>query len=140
MFLGSILLIYAFLPDRVGIHSNRLGMPDDFIARETFFWISLIVFVGSNALLYTLYKLLMLTRKTARTEQSIALRQDIGAWILGFAGTLNIFYVLAMAFFGLFNSSENYNIDRFMILVYAGPILMAAMFGLLVYILKKRKG
>lgn len=133
------MLIYAYLDDRVGIASNEWGMPNEFITRETFFYSSLIAFVISNGLLYSLSKMLMLSRRGVTSEKIFALRTDLAAWLLGFAGSLNLFFVFTMAFFGLFNSKENYTIDRFVVLVYAGPLLLAIMFGLLVYILRKRR-
>ncbi|AHM58920.1 hypothetical protein D770_03265 [Flammeovirgaceae bacterium 311] len=139
LFFGALLLIYAYLDERVGVLSNEWGMPNEFITRETFFYSSLIAFVITNAILYTLHKLLILSRHSAKTERVLALRLDLAAWLLGFAGTLNLLFVFTMLFFGLFNSSENYSIDRYVIFVYAGPLLLAIMFGLLVYILMKRR-
>jgi hypothetical protein len=139
LFFAALLLIYAYLDDRVGIASNEWGMPNEFITRETFFYSSLLAFVITNALLYSLNKLLILSRRSVKSEKDLALRIDLAAWLLGFAGTLNLFFIFTMAFFGLFNSKENYTIDRFIGLVYAGPLLLALIFGLLVYILMKRR-
>ncbi len=139
LYLVGLLLIYAFLPDRVGIQANEYGMPYEFVTREAFFYFSLITVIFANGLLYALNRLLLITRRSAQTDQSFALRTDLAAWLLGFAAALNIFFVFAMAFFGLFNSTENYDTNRFLLLVYGGPLLMALMFGLLAYILIKRK-
>lgn len=139
LFFGALLLIYAYLDERVGVLSNEWGMPNEFITRETFFYSSLIAFVITNAILYSLHKLLILSRQSAKTERALALRLDLSAWLLGFAATLNLLFIFTMLFFGLFNSSENYSIDRYVVFVYAGPLLLAIMFGLLVYILMKRR-
>lgn len=139
MFFGALLLVYAFLDDRVGVLSNKLGMPDEFIARETFFYVSLITFLISNALLYILYKLMMLTRRSSKTERALALRQAIAYWLLGLAGTINLFFMMSIAFFGLFNSREKFDLNDYAILVYGGPLLLALIFGLLVHIFNKHR-
>lgn len=139
IYLGGLLWIYSFLPDRVGFHVNMYGMPDEFIERSSFFYSSLFIFLLSNALLYALHKLLMVTRRTAQTERALLLRQDLAGWLLGFAGALNLFFVMAMLFFGLFNSRENFDVNDYALLVYGGPLLLALMFGLLVYILLKNR-
>ena len=112
MFFGFLLLVYAFLDDRVGVLSNKMGMPNEFIARETFFYVGLITFLVSNALLYMLYKLMMLTRRSSKTESALALRQDIAYWLLGLATAINLYFMMAIAFFGLFNSREKFDINE----------------------------
>lgn len=140
LFLAGILLVYAFLPDSVGITTNEWGMPDTFITKEHFFYLGLLAFLVANGLLFALYRLLMITRRSVRTAESIALRTDVGGWLLGFAASLNIFFIMIMSFFSLINTTENYDTGRYMILVYGGPLLLLLMFILLLYILKKRKG
>lgn len=140
LFLAGLLLIYAFLPDSVGIKTNKWGMPDTFITKENFFYLGLLAFIVVNGLLFALYRLLMLTRRSVKTEQAIALRTDVGSWLLGFAGALNIFFIMIMSFFSLINTTENYDTGRYMILVYGGPLLLLLMFALLIHILMKRKG
>lgn len=140
LFLAGILLVYAFLPDSVGIQTNEWGMPDTFITKEHFFYLGLLAFLVANGLLFALYRLLMITRRSVRTEQAIALRTDVGGWLLGFAASLNIFFIMIMSFFSLINTTENYDTGRYMILVYGGPLLLLLMFALLIYILMKRKG
>ncbi|EMR02195.1 DUF1648 domain-containing protein [Cesiribacter andamanensis] len=140
VFFGALLLVYAFLPDRVAIHANTAGMPDEFVARELFFWTSLLGFVGVNALLYILRKLLLLTRRTTQSERELALRQDVAGWLLGLAGTINFFFVLVMAFFGVFNNAEGFSTGHFALLVYTGPLLLVLIFALLAWIFIRRKG
>jgi uncharacterized membrane protein len=139
IFFAALLLVYAFLPDRVAIHANTAGMPDEFIARESFFYFSLIGFVGANVLLYVLRKLLLLTRRTARTERELQLREDLAGWLLGLAGTINFFFVLVMFFFGVFNNAEGFSTWHFALLVYTGPLLLVLIFVLLAYIFIKRR-
>lgn len=139
LFFGALLLVYAFLPDRVGIHANAGGMPDEFIKREIFFYTCLITFIVTNALLYLLYKLLMATRRSAPSERALSLRQDLAGWMLGFAATLNFFYILVMFFFSSLNNAEALSDGHFALLVYTGPLFLALIFGLLVYILMRRR-
>lgn len=139
LFFGALLLIYAYLPDRVAIHANTAGLADEFMARESFFYLSLIAFVGTNVLLYVLHRLLLLTRVTSRDERALRLRLDIAAWLLGFAGTINLFFILVMGFFGIFNNAEGFTTYHFGLLVYSGPLLLAFIFGLLGYILMRRR-
>lgn len=135
----ALLWIYSFLPDRVGYLANEFGMPDEFMERSTFFYSSLIAFLLTNGLLYALHKLLLITRRTAQSEQSFALRQDLAGWLLGFGASLNAFFILAMGFFGLMNSREKFDINDYALLVWGGPLLLGLMFGVLVYILIKNR-
>lgn len=139
LYFGTLLLIYAFLPEQVGINANTHGLPDEFISKENFFYVSLAVFALSNALFYALYKLLYATSRSAATVSAMRLRQAIGSWLLGFAAVLNLFFMLAMSFFSMLNSKQKYDIDLLIMLVYTGPILMAIMFGILIYILMGRR-
>jgi uncharacterized membrane protein len=135
----ALLWIYSFLPDRVGYLANQYGMPDEFMERSTFFYSSLSAFLLTNGLIYALHKLLLITRRTAQTEYTISLRRDLAGWLLGFGAALNLFFVMTMAFFGLMNSRENFNINDYALLVWGGPMLLALMFGVLVYILIKNR-
>lgn len=139
IFFAALLLVYAFLPDRVAVHANDAGMPDEFVAREWFFYFSLIGFVGANVLLYILRKLLLLTRRTVGTERELQLREDLAGWLLGLAGTINFFFILVMFFFGIFNNSEGFSTGHFALLVYTGPLLLVLIFALLAYIFIRRR-
>lgn len=46
LYLVGLLLIYAFLPDQVGVQANEWGMPDTFISKENFFYLWLLVWVN----------------------------------------------------------------------------------------------
>lgn len=137
LYLVALLLIYAFLPEQVGVHANEWGMPDEFIERSIFFYSSLVVFLLANGLLYSLYKLLLITRRTVQTEQSLVLRQALAGWFLGFAGALNLLFIMVMAFFALLNRQGTSRFDVYALLVYGGPLLIGLMLALLVYILMK---
>lgn len=139
LFLAGLFFIYAALPERVGMLVNSHGLPNEFIDKAYFFYGVLTIFVLTNALLYTLYKLLYATGRREATVAKMEFKQALGSWLLGFAAVLNIFFVLAQILFSMINSREKYDAMDFLPIVYTGPALILLMFGVLLYILFRRR-
>lgn len=91
--LANLLYIYAGLPEMVMIEDAGTGSFS--IGKETFFYTLTIVIACINALVYPVSGMY---RKD----------QDFRAWFHGLVATLNIFFIVALSFVGLFNSGERY--------------------------------
>ncbi len=143
LFLGVLLWVYAYLPNNVGIHADSRGAADEFLSKESLFYMLLGLFLLINVAFYALYKLIHLqylkTLNPHDLESKRSKKQDLADWLLGFAGVLNIFLILTMAYLGIFNNQEGVTISHYAPVVYAGPVLIGIMLLLLIFIFVKKR-
>lgn len=142
LFLGVLLWEYSYLPITVGVLPGEDGQTAVFISRENFFYIALAVFSFTNALLFGLRKLILQNMEQKRIKESAgrtALKQDLSDWMLGFAASLNLFFMLGLIYLGVYNNSDGINLAHYGPVVYGGPVLVVILLGILFYILLKKR-
>ena len=102
---ANLLYVYAGLSEVVVI--RELEDSSVSVNKEYLFY-GWLVFVGVlNMMVYVLGK-------------SIAPDETFRAWFVGLITTLNIFFIIAFSFIGLYNSSENFDFSRVGIVLYIG--------------------
>lgn len=102
---ANLLYVYAGLSEEVVI--RELEDSSVSVNKEYLFY-GWLVFVGVlNMMVYVLGK-------------SIAPDETFRAWFVGLITTLNIFFIIAFSFIGLYNSSENFDFSRVGIVLYIG--------------------
>jgi uncharacterized membrane protein YedE/YeeE len=108
--LGVLLYVYASFSDAQIINMQNVLSN---ISRETFFYFTLFIVTLSN---FTLY---FLARKLKNKENKQA--EFVYGWLLSFAVVLNFFFIVAMAFVQVTNTTERFDIT------YLGYLIFGAL-------------
>jgi hypothetical protein len=102
--LGNLLYVYASLPEQVVVLEQ--GIESLSVGRETLFYAAMITITLVNATVY------LFSKKLAPSE-------DFMTWLNGLIMVLNIFFIIAMSFIAIYNSSEKYNYESIGFIIYA---------------------
>lgn len=139
-FLGALSLNYASVPEQVAIHTDGQGTPDQLVARETFFYLSLGLFVVVNVICFVFFRMLRTIPATSAVfYRSELFKERVGAWFSSFTTVINIFMICMVIYISLFNTQGDYRIEQFNWIVFVGPVLLAAiMLWLLVLLLSPK--
>lgn len=116
IFLVTLLLVYAFLPDPFGILFDKNGVSVQAISKGTFFYSSLFVFVIVQ-IIFILFK------KGSETKFNIQ-RPYLFTWFQGFHLSVNLFIITNLIFIGFANNAVNYTYGSIQLLVYIGPLIV----------------
>jgi hypothetical protein len=108
--LADFLYIYASLPENVIIHEGEKNMV---LSRETLFYSSLALFSFINVLVFIISRL--------HPEE----HSDFLSWFYGQIITLNIFFIIALNFINLYNSSEKFDYNSIGYVIYGSLVLIA---------------
>lgn len=133
LFLGILLYAYANMPDRVGVNEGPGGLPDTFIGRDTFFYLSLLIFLLTNGIFFGLRNMLAGKRRSIAPNR-LHIAERLKAWLIAFAGSLNLLYVFFIIYLGVFNNPEYLRLDDYVILVYLGPLIVLAALAFLPFV------
>jgi hypothetical protein len=122
--MANLMYVYAGLPEQVVVQEE--GINTTAISKETVFYVWLAVLGIVNVLVYVFGKKLV---------PSEALR----TWFTGLIICLNLFFIIAFSFIGLYNSSESFDFSRAGIVLYISLGLVGAwIVGGAIYGLVKR--
>lgn len=138
--LGALVFLlysYYYLPDQIAIHYNEEGVPDNFLSREAFFYISAIFIILLNVFLSLIGRLLIglpsqvlrvpnathwLADSTNREQLMYILRN----WLNSLAAVLNV-YIMAMLFITLrLHTNQRVFLSDFTWILFAGIALIVA--------------
>jgi hypothetical protein len=109
--MANLMYVYAGLPEQVVVQEE--GVNTTAISKETVFYVWLAVLGIVNVLVYVFGKKLV---------PSEALR----AWFTGLIICLNLFFIIAFSFIGLYNSSESFDFSRAGFVLYISLGLIGA--------------
>ncbi|MBX2970554.1 MAG: hypothetical protein KF803_14385 [Cyclobacteriaceae bacterium] len=122
--MANLMYVYAGLPEQVVVQEE--GINTTAISKETVFYVWLAVLGIVNVLVYVFGKKLV---------PSEALR----TWFTGLIICLNLFFIIAFSFIGLYNSSESFDFSRAGIVLYISlGLVVAWIVGGAIYGLVKR--
>jgi nitrate reductase NapE component len=107
---GNLLYVYASLPEQVVVLED--GLESLSISRDSLFYSAMVVIALVNVVVY------LFSKRIAPSEQ-------FRTWINGLVITLNIFFIIALSFIGVYNSSENYDYSRIGFIIYGSVGLVA---------------
>ena len=129
-FLGFLIVLslsYASVPEQVAFHTDLQGQPDQFVNRETFFYLALGIFVVVNIICFIFARMLQTIPSTATLfYRSELFKQRISAWFSSFTTVINIFLICAVAYLSLFNTQGDYYIGQFYWILFVAPVLLAS--------------
>ena len=140
--LASLLWIYASLPNEVGVLANEFGEANEFLEKNQFFYVFFGFFALINIILFGLRN--MLVSQTERFSHQLdpsrrSLQLSLSQWMLAFASSLNIFFILALVYLAAFNSTDVNSLQTYQVLVYAGPVLIGLVLLSLIFIFLKKR-
>jgi hypothetical protein len=125
------LLVYAFLPDPLGILFDEQGVIVHEISKGTFFYSTLFVFVITQIIL-------ILFKKGSEMQFNIR-HPYLNSWIQGFHLAINLFVLLLLIFIGFANNAVNYTYDSIQFLIYLGPLILIVWALMLpIFMIRKR--
>lgn len=108
-FLGAFMYIYASLPEDITLME---GDPRVEVSRGTIFYTFLIIAGFANMLVFVISRLLPATKERFKV------------WFYGLVITLNIFFIVSLAFINLYNSTEKYDFTNIGYVIYGSIILV----------------
>ncbi|WP_152425105.1 hypothetical protein [Nafulsella turpanensis] len=122
--------------------ANTLGEADEFLGKNQFFYLVFGFCALINVILFGLRNMVISYAERFRrklTAYRLSLQLALADWMLAFASSLNVFFILALVYIAAFNSTEDINLEAYEVLVYAGPVLVAGvLLSLVFFFLKKR--
>jgi hypothetical protein len=131
VFLVTLLIVYAFLPDPTGILFNENGLRIHETPKGTFFYSALFLFVISQIILILFKKGVMLKTKLKFPY--------IITWFQGFHLSINLFIILILAFIGLANNAVDYTLSSIQFISYIAPLIVIVwLFMLPIFLLLKK--
>lgn len=113
----TLIICYFTLPDDVAIHHTSSGRPDDFISKQTFFYVSFGFIIGLNFLLNLLRTQVQkidfarLNPASAWAKDSEALKHLLEAWFNAFIAVVNSFLIVFLIALNRINRTEDQKLD-----------------------------
>ena len=133
--LAFLLYTYYYLPEQIAIHYNSQGVPDNFLSRETFFYVVAAFIILLNLFLSLIGRMLLnfpdellfipnrnywLANAESREKLLFLLRN----WINSLATILN-FYIMAMLFITLrLHTNQRVFLSDYTWILFAGLALL----------------
>ena len=111
--LAVFLYVYASLPEEVEVSGGQMAMA---LSRNVIFYLTLAVLSVLNALVVTFSKLY-------RQNNELFV-----AWFYGLVAFLHLFLIVALQFFNVFNSQENYDYSRLGVIIYTSITMVLIWF------------
>lgn len=118
VFLVTLIVVYAFLPDPAGILFNENGLTIHETPKNTFFYSALFLFVISQIILILFKRGVMFKMKLKFS--------NIITWFQGFHLSVNLFIILMLTFIGLANNAVDYTFSSIQFISYLAPLLVIA--------------
>jgi len=107
---ANLMYVYAGLPEQVSV-AEEGGATAYVMNKEALFYAALAFIAILNLLVYLFSK-------------SLTPDEGFRAWLHGLVITLNIFFVVAFSFIGLYNSAEVFDFTRIGAIIYGSVILV----------------
>ena len=129
IFLGTLSIVYAYLEPVVSF-SLKAEMPT--VHRTNFFFLSSLVFLVINIVLWVLIKI---------TAPIIAQRFGLlsAGWFAALPIVVNFYICLLISFVGVLNNTSSLEISNYVYLNFLGPILLMIWIGLAIYFMSTKK-
>lgn len=109
--MANLMYVYAGLPEQVVVLEEGISITA--ISKETAFYVWLAVLGFVNVLVYVFNK-------------NLVPSEEFRTWFTGLIICLNLFFIIAFSFIGLYNSSEGFDFSRAGIVLYISLGLVGA--------------
>ena len=139
-FFAALIFSYAMLSERVAILTDTNGIGDEFVAKETFFYVALGLFTAFNMLSFIFLRVLTgMPVSSPFYAQNELFKERFAAWVGSFISAINVCLICAVAYILLFNTQEYGRIASFNYLIYIGPAFLLISLVWLFMVLNRRK-
>jgi hypothetical protein len=138
IYLGILLVVYAYMPDAVAYQTDEMGNYKDFVSKDTFFYTLLVSFSVANAIFFIFRKTLEAANKPGSFLGSGDFKEVFLTWFVSFMLVVNIMFIFTTIFMGIFNNQDYLTLSRFGLLAYIGPSLVVIKLVVLIFLLGKR--
>lgn len=129
--------IYAYLGTRVGLNYNEYGQITSTISKDEYFYYGIALFLVLNMVLWTIGKL-FLKNKLGEDDWLLDFKGQVRAWLIGFAGVINIFFLTVLAYILFVNNEDGIIAHKYGGIVYVGLIFIVLWMALLFVLLVKK--
>lgn len=132
LYLGAILIVYAFMPDPCGLLFDEHGKIYYSLSRNIFFYTSIFAFLLIQILMTAIEKSYFM--KSHNDAKFIRIK----IWYKGLRLAVNIFLILMLVFIGLANNAVNFSFESIHNIPYfASGIVLIWMLTFPVFLLAK---
>ncbi len=113
----TLIICYFTFPDDVAVHHTSSGRPDDFISKQTFFYVAFGVIIGLNFLLNLLrtqvqkINFARLNASSAWAKEPETLKHLLEAWFNAFIAVMNSFLIVFLIALNRINRTEDQKLD-----------------------------
>lgn len=113
----TLIICYFTFPDDVAVHHTSSGRPDDFISKQTFFYVAFGVIIGLNFLLNLLrtqvqkINFARLNASSTWAKEPEALKYLLEAWFNAFIAVMNSFLIVFLIALNRINRTEDQKLD-----------------------------
>lgn len=113
----TLIICYFTFPDDVAVHHTSSGRPDDFISKQTFFYVAFGFIIGLNFLLNLLrtqvqkINFARLNANSVWAKDKEALKYLLEAWFSAFIAVINSFLVCFLIALSRINRAEGQKLD-----------------------------
>tara|TARA_R110001606_G_scaffold309614_1_gene456574 strand:+ start:226 stop:723 length:498 start_codon:yes stop_codon:yes gene_type:complete len=138
MFLFVFLYAYASMPDFATYEQNSKGLPVKQLGKESFFYITVIIFFVYNVLLIIPGKLIEMKSNTSLQRifpVGDVYRDRILAWIYSFIGILNVSTCIMVFYIHSLTNQNEIRSSEYNVFFYIVPILLVAWVMALLFLL-----
>ncbi len=131
--LGVLLFVYANISERVVLQTDEAGMPDGFISKSTFFYLTLLIVVFING---GFHSLINLFKKTG--IQNPMYGEALLIWLNGLTILLNAFLITSIIFINAYNSLGVTDLTNFGMVLFTVMVLTTLWISGIVFVLRYR--
>jgi hypothetical protein len=118
LFLITLLTVYAFSPEMVGILYTTEGEVMYEMSRNMFFYSAIILFMIFQLIFY-LFKVNVIRHRFQGKKGN-----KLGIWFRGMFLGVNIFFILMIIFAGLASNAVDYSFSSILYIALIGPVLL----------------
>ncbi|MDN4164086.1 hypothetical protein QWY31_01170 [Cytophagales bacterium LB-30] len=144
VFLLVFLVTYSWLPEVVSVGFKASGLAFVRMARDHYYYLSIAILLVTNIICFALVKLFEMM--PVNTEgafsffyQKELFKERLLSWMYSLMLIINMFFITAVCFIGIFNSSDSTSLFKLGVLLYVWPVMMLVWLGLLVGMLVSKK-
>lgn len=113
----TLIACYFIFPDDVAVHHTSSGRPDDFISKQTLFYVAFGIIIGMNLLLNLLRTQIQkinfakLNANSAWAANPVALKNLLDAWFSALITFMNAFMIVFLIALNRINRTEDQHLD-----------------------------
>lgn len=140
IFLATLLYVYAFLPEQVGLFFDKNGETTLLMNKADFFYACLGLFVFTNGIILLYRKMNRGNLNLGKADfEDMTSAELVYHWLNGLSFVINVIYIFSIMFVGMYYNSEHFDIVNYVALIYLGPVMLAGWVFWFIYLQFSKK-